>query len=203
METVTHKVTAQQTNPQFSYNMDTHTTWLHNIIGIKEAAEWNSEETIFHVTNAFKSQEVFRQEVSNWFKNLQPIGVNTTEWADILSAFQTEFMVSPNQSNQWTTVNRSRNKQNKNNLPQPQKQESFKCNQNEGSLNQKQNIRCMECTECGRSGHLIENCADRKKRLEQRAKRIEKAEKNKMKFSECRKEINPAKPTIQPTQAKN
>ena len=82
------------TLPLFSNNLKedkfTPAQWLQKVNSHKTAATWTDVETITHVCNAFRGQEVL-----DWFDSLAPLGVNTAVWAEIQTAFQIDFKAAP------------------------------------------------------------------------------------------------------------
>ena len=82
------------TLPQFSNSLKedkfTPAQWLQKVNSHRVAAGWTDVETITHVCNSFRGQEVL-----DWFDSLAPLGVNTTVWAEIQLAFEFDFKAAP------------------------------------------------------------------------------------------------------------
>ena len=82
------------TLPQFSNSLKedkfTPAQWLQKVNSHRVAAGWTDVETITHVCNSFRGQEVL-----DWFDSLAPLGINTTVWAEIQAAFEFDFKAAP------------------------------------------------------------------------------------------------------------
>ena len=80
--------------PHFSNNVKddnyTPSQWLDKVLSHKEAGHWTDEQTIAHVRNAFRGNQVLK-----WFSSLQVLGIDIKVWANIQTAFQKDFKAAP------------------------------------------------------------------------------------------------------------
>ena len=65
----------------------TPTQWLYKVINHKTGATWTNAKTITHVKNAF------RGDLIDWFDSLSALGIDTTNWDNVKTAFENNFRV--------------------------------------------------------------------------------------------------------------
>ena len=67
----------------------TSSQWLQKVLNQKIEAAWTDKQTVTHVRNAF------RGDLMDWFDSLHFLGIDTTVWENIRSAFETDFKAAP------------------------------------------------------------------------------------------------------------
>ena len=67
----------------------TSSQWLQKVLNHKIEAAWTDKQTVTHVRNAF------RGDLMDWFDSLHFLGIDTTVWENIRSAFETDFKAAP------------------------------------------------------------------------------------------------------------
>jgi hypothetical protein len=67
----------------------TSSQWLQKVLNHKIGAAWTDKQTVTHVRNAF------RGDLMDWFDSLHFLGIDTTIWENIRSAFETDFKAAP------------------------------------------------------------------------------------------------------------
>ena len=83
----------------------TPSQWLQKVINHKNGAAWTDAQTITHVKNAL------RGEVIDWFDSLQAFDIDTQNWNEIKTAFQSDFRTTPSMTTMVSQIPEIKQKQ--------------------------------------------------------------------------------------------
>ena len=83
----------------------TPSQWLQKVLNHKNGAAWTDAQTITHVKNAF------RGEVIDWFDSLKAFDINTQNWNEVKTAFESDFRTTPSMTTMVSQIPEIKQKQ--------------------------------------------------------------------------------------------
>jgi len=146
------EATNQQTGlPIFSNNYQTDkltaTQWIQEVTKRKNEAAWTNFQTITQIQKAFKG------ELTDWFFSLKLLGIDTSDYESVKTAFENDYRVIKSSGTESATIN-------------PSNQE-----EDDGFITVTNNKNKHTCKYCRKQGHSISNCWTLKTKNKIRAER--------------------------------
>ena len=133
------EATKQQTGlPTFSNNYQTDkltaTQWIQEVTKRKNEAAWTNSQTITQIQKAFEG------ELTDWFFSLKLLGIDTSDYESVKTAFENDYRVIKSSKTMSAMVN-------------PSNQE-----EDDGFITVTKNRNKHTCKYCKKQGHSISNC---------------------------------------------